>query len=121
MPWNAHPPLRVAPPPETVEVPGGAGVGDEGRSATWKAFAYSPKALMSPKAQELLEQLRALPPQERLRVVEQVMNEVEDANPAADSSAEIALWARANPFALPSFLTLAPAPWSASASARWPR
>jgi hypothetical protein len=47
---------------------------------------------MSPKAQEILEQLRALSPQERLRVVEQVMHEVE---PKAGIVADAAtgLWA----------------------------
>jgi hypothetical protein len=48
---------------------------------------------MSPKAQELLEQLRALPRQERLRVVEQVMHEIEPQKAENAADAATGLWA----------------------------
>src|SRR5215204_3281056 len=61
--------------------------------AAGKAFGYTRKTAMSPKAQEVLEQLRALPRQERLRIVEQVMHETEPQKAENAADAATGLWA----------------------------
>ena len=57
------------------------------------AFGYTRKTAMSPKAHEVLEQLRALPRQERLRVIAQVMNEIAPPKARSDPDAATGLWA----------------------------